>query len=192
MKRYILILASILVCWSASAQKPTKEEKKAQRMERRAEREREQHIKDSLYWAKIFEKQDASIEKRRRESVTDIIATVPLSADEALEYVAKTLIDSDYMITVDKEYKTISTAARGAGLGSYSLYFRFSDNTIKACAFGHFNSGVAFHGIVVTSNGAEKLKNVGNEGSLSRTAFTAYETILKNIPGATLQYIEGE
>ena len=84
MKRYILILASILVCWSASAQKPTKEEKKAQRMERRAEREREQHIKDSLYWAKIFEKQDASIEKRRREGSTDIVATIPIDVESAL------------------------------------------------------------------------------------------------------------
>lgn len=193
MKRYILILVSILVCWSASAQKPTKEEKKAQRMERRAEREREQHIKDSLYWAKIFEKQDASIEKRRREGSTDIVATIPIGVESALKHVAKELINADYIINVDKEFGTITTQPMSAGGVNYTLYFRFSEDeegcVVKACAFGHGNVGIAMYGIVKTSEKTVKIESGGIEGSVSQIAFDAMKKAVEKLPGVKITYI---
>ena len=200
MRRLILILASILVCWSAIAQKPTKEERKAlqaerkaMRIEHRAERAEYYRIKDSLLWAEINRADSIRNVERKKEGTTDIIATTSLSVTKAIDHVARSLIAADYVIAVDKEYGTIKTEQVSAEGINYSLYFRFvhHDNgtEVKACAFAHRNAGIAMYGIVSTNSYTVKVTN-GHHQSVSHTAFSAYEKVLITLPDVQLQYIK--
>ena len=192
MKRFILALALIAVCASAYAQKPTKEEKKAARMERRAEAARQQHIKDSLYWARYDYEDSLYREKMKKLGATDIVTVVPMSAGDALDRVAKELIRATYIIDVNKEYGTIKTEPVHAGSANYTLYFSVDgteeQSTIRACAFAHGNVGVAMYGIVRTHEMTVKIENRGVEGSTNKVAFEALERILKVFEGAELRY----
>lgn len=192
MKRFILALALIAVCASAYAQKPTKEEKKAARLERRAEAVRQQHIKDSLFWAKYDYEDSIYRDKMKKERATDIIAVVPMSAADALDRVAKALIRATYIIDVNKEYGTIKTEPVHAGMANYTLYFTVEgsdeQSTVRACAFGHGSAGVAMYGIVRTHEMTVKMENRGVEGSANKVAFEAIERILKGFEGAELKY----
>jgi hypothetical protein len=78
MKRFILALALILTCVSAHAQKPTKEEKKAEREERA-------RVRDSIYIAETEARINATLklrgydiaEKKHIENVKNNIDTIP-------------------------------------------------------------------------------------------------------------------
>lgn len=192
MKRFILALALVLAYASVYAQKPTKEEKKAARMERRAEAERQQHIKDSLFWAKCYYEDSLYRVQMKRERATDVMVVVPMSTTAAMDRVAKALIRMSYMIDVDKEYGTIKTAPVHAGMANYTLYFTFEGTdelcTVRACAFGHGNTGIAMYGIVRTHEVTVKLEYKGSEGSVNRTAFDAIERILKGFENTELKY----
>lgn len=192
MRKYILALALIAVCASAYAQKPTKEEKKAARMERREEAKREQRIRDSLFWADINIKDSIRREERKKEGATDIIALVSVSPDIAMDHIAKGLIRSSYMIEANKEYGTIKTEPIHAGMADYTLYFAIEgteqQSIIRACGFAHTNTGIAMHGIVRTHNVTVKLENVGVEGSTCKVAFKELERILKSFEGVILKY----
>lgn len=195
MSRLIVILALSLVCWSAPAQKLTKEEKKAQRIERRAEREREQHIKDSIYWAKIFAKQDASIEARKNEGATAIVATTSIPAADALNTIARSLISSGYVIRVDKEYGTINTEPIWGNGASYSLHYVVEEkpegSQVKGFAYAHGQVSAFSLGLGI---GTSKLIDVrieygGVENSTSMIAFRALHKNASSLPDVSIKYV---
>ena len=182
MRRFIIVLALILACASCSVQNQT----------RRAERAEYYRVKDSLFWAERKVLDSIRREERKKEGAVEIIAKSTLTSDKAIDIVAKALISADYMISVDKEYGTITTQAISAGMGSYSLYFRFADNTVTGCAFSHMNIGIAMSHIVATNQSVDKITNYGMRGSLNRIAFDSCEKILLAIPNAELIYRKEE
>jgi hypothetical protein len=127
----------------------------------------------------------------RKEKATDIVAIVPMSMSEAMDFVAKALIRASYMIEVDKEYGTIKTAPVHAGMANYTLYFTFEatdqQSIVRSCAFGHGNTGIAMYGIVQTHEVTIKLEYKGVEGSTNRAAFDAIENILKGFENAVIK-----
>lgn len=199
MRRLILALVLSLVSVSGFAQKMTPEEKaalkaekQAHRLERRKEREEMRRIQDSLWWANYNYTDSLEKAKRKKDEATDVIAVVPMSAAAAIDRVAKELIRATYIIEVSKEYGTIKTEPVHAGMANYTLYFSVEgseeQSTIRACAFGHGNAGVAMYGIVRTHEVTMKLNYRGMEGSTQRAAFDAIERILKGFEGAVLSY----
>lgn len=198
MRRVILILAFIGVCVSGFAQKLTKEERAALREQRRAEREERWRIQDSIYNAEVSQEIDKSLQKAypygaEKEYATDIQAECELSMQEAIDTIARALIDADYMIKVDKEYNTITTEPISYANATYSLYFRFypagSGCKVKACAYAYGNVGIAMYGIVHTSTQTIKVENRGSMNSLFRAVFAIYEKMLLSLPEAKLTYI---
>lgn len=196
MRNLILILASMLLCCSVSAQELTKEQRKEMRIQKRMAALREQHIKDSLFWAEIHKADSIRHVERKKEGVTDIVATTSLSLAKAIDHVARSLIAADYVVSVDKEYNTITTQQISDGNANYSLYFRFREingmTEVKACGFVYKNVGVAMYGIVSTNTHTLKVENSGVIGSTFHNVFKAYENILLSLPEAQFQYIKEE
>ena len=192
MRRLILILASILLCWSADAQELTKEQRKEIREQKKIAAARKQQIKDSLFLVERHKKDSILRDKIIKESATDIIATTSLSMTQAFDYIAKALIAADYVISVDKEYGTITTQRISCGHATYSLYFRFSEkengSEVKACGFAYGTVGIAMYGIVSANEHTFKVENSKTKGSVFYNVFTTYEKILLSLPDAQLKY----
>lgn len=197
MRRVILILASILLCYSALGQndKATiKAQKKAERAERRRVRDSLETEEIRQYWREIHIQDSIRHEERKREGATAILAVSPVSPAEALDRIARALIRFGYVLRVDKEYGTINTEPKWGNGASYTLHYVIEQHPegcqTKGFAYGHgqvntFHAGLGF-GFSKTMD--IRLEYGGIKNSPTMIAFGELYKYLTALPETRITY----
>jgi hypothetical protein len=109
---------------------------------------------------------------------------------EAYDIIINALLDDGYIIAEkDKEYYTIKTEAKNAGLARYDLSFRIKeqDGKVYADISGRVHTMFTLYG--VTHQFAEPMQNIGTEGSANKVGFCAMEKYAHMLSHTTIQYI---
>lgn len=128
--------------------------------------------------------------KSQKGANTIIIATTYETRDEAFSTLINALLDAGYIIAEkDKEYYTIKTELKDAGLAKYDLSFRVKEKDEKVLAeiSGRVHGTVALYGVIRTF--AEPLVNKGVEGSANRIGFSEMEKFANLLSHTNIDYI---
>lgn len=128
--------------------------------------------------------------KAQKGTNTLIVATTYETRDEAFSTLINALLDAGYIIAEkDKEYYTIKTELKDAGLAKYDLSFRVKEKDDKVLAeiSGRVHGTVALYGVVRTF--AEPLVNKGVEGSANRVGFSEMEKFANLLSHTNIDYI---
>lgn len=198
MRKSIFVFVLSLICISGFAQKPTKEERKAIREQRRAEREEYYRIQDSLFCEEKHRQDSIWHEERKREGATAIQALSPISPSEALDRIARALIKFGYVLRVDKEYGTINTEPKWGNGASYTLHYVIEQHPegciAKGFATAHgqvntFHSGLGF-GYSKTLD--VRIEYGGSKNSPSMIAFRELYNYLTALPKTIITYYRDE
>lgn len=187
MRKYVII-ALFLAIIPVAAPAQTKQEIKAQK---RAERAETRRILDSIYNAEDEARIKAYEEKERRKNAnTLIVTTTYASQGEAYNTLINALLDSGYLIAEkDKEFYTIKTEIKDAGLARYDLAFRVKaqDGKIMVEISGRVHMTFAMYGIVNTF--VEPITNKGADGSANKVGFSEMERYSNILPHTNVDYI---
>lgn len=190
-----LLIALLLLGATASAQVPTKAEYKAMRKAEKAELRR---LKDSIWNARYEAQMQAQWEQeqarreaeQRRKANTLVVETTYATRAEAYDILINALLDDGYIIAEkDKEYYTIKTETKNAGLARYDLSFRVKeqDGKVYADISGRVHTTFTIYG--VTHQNADPIQNVGTEDSANKVGFRAMEKYAHMLSHTTIQYI---
>lgn len=183
-----LLIALLLLGVGLNAQVPTKAEMKALRKAERAELRR---LQDSIWNARYEAQLQAQREEeQRRNANTLVVKTTYATRAEAYDILINALLDDGYIIAEkDKEYYTIKTEAKNAGLARYDLSFRIKEQDGKVCAdiSGRVHTMFTIYG--VTHQSADPIENKGTEESANKVGFRAMEKYAHMLSHTTIQYI---
>lgn len=183
-----LLIALLLLGVGLNAQVPTKAEMKALRKAERAELRR---LQDSIWNARYEAQLQAQREEeQRRNANTLVVETTYATREEAYDILINALLDDGYIIAEkDKEYYTIKTEAKNAGLARYDLSFRIKeqDGKVYADISGRVHTMFTLYG--VTHQFAEPMQNIGTEESANKVGFRAMEKYAHMLSHTTIQYI---
>lgn len=183
-----LLIALFLLGVGLNAQVPTKAEMKALRKAERAELRR---LQDSIWNARYEAQLQAQREEeQRRNANTLVVETTYATRAEAYDILINALLDDGYIIAEkDKEYYTIKTEAKNAGLARYDLSFRIKEQDGKVYADISGRAHLMFTIYGVTHQYAEPLQNKGTEESANKVGFRAMEKYAHMLSHTTIQYI---
>lgn len=190
MKIRIITLLFLLFCSYAGmyAQTPTKAEIKAQK---RAEKAEARRIQDSIWNAQNAEQIQAEIkEEMRKNANTLIVTTTYETRDEAFNTIINALLDAGYIIgEKDKEFYTIKTEQKDAGLAKYDLLFRAKEQDKKVLVeiSGRVHGAIALYGVIRTFS--EPLVNKGVQGSANKVGFAEMLRFANLLPHSHIDYI---
>jgi hypothetical protein len=190
-----LLIALLLLGVGLNAQVPTKAEMKALRKAERAELRR---LQDSIWNARYEAQMQAQREEeqrrreaeQRRNANTLVVETTYATMAEAYDIIINALLDDGYIIAEkDKEYYTIKTEAKNAGLARYDLSFRIKeqDGKVYADISGRVHTMFILYG--VTHQSADPIENKGTEESANKVGFRAMEKYAHMLSHTTIQYI---
>lgn len=183
-----LLIALLLLGVGLNAQVPTKAEMKALRKAERAELRR---LQDSIWNARYEAQLQAQREEeQRRNANTLVVETTYATRAEAYDILINALLDDGYIIAEkDKEYYTIKTEAKNAGLARYDLSFRIKeqDGKVYADISGRVHTMFTLYG--VTHQSADPIENKGTEESANKVGFRAMEKYAHMLSHTTIQYI---
>lgn len=183
-----LLIALFLLGMGLNAQVPTKAEIKALRKAERAELRR---LQDSIWNARYEAQLQAQRqEEQRRNANTLVVETTYATRAEAYDILINALLDDGYIIAEkDKEYYTIKTETKNAGLARYALSFRIKeqDGKVYADISGRVHTMFTLYG--VTHQSADPIENKGTEESANKVGFRAMEKYAHMLSHTTIQYI---
>lgn len=183
-----LLIALLLLGVGLNAQVPTKAEMKALRKAERAELRR---LQDSIWNARYEAQLQAQREEeQRRNANTLVVETTYATREEAYDILINALLDDGYIIAEkDKEYYTIKTETKNAGLARYDLSFRIKeqDGKVYADISGRVHTMFTLYG--VTHQSADPIENKGTEESANKVGFRAMEKYAHLLSHTTIQYI---
>lgn len=183
-----LLIALLLLGVGLNAQVPTKAEMKALRKAERAELRR---LQDSIWNARYEAQLQAQREEeQRRNANTLVVETTYATRAEAYDILINALLDDGYIIAEkDKEYYTIKTETKNAGLARYDLSFRIKeqDGKVYADISGRVHTMFTLYG--VTHQSADPIENKGTEESANKVGFRAMEKYAHLLSHTTIQYI---
>lgn len=183
-----LLIALLLLGVGLNAQVPTKAEMKALRKAERAELRR---LQDSIWNARYEAQMQAQREEeQRRNANTLVVETTYATRAEAYDILINALLDDGYIIAEkDKEYYTIKTETKNAGMARYDLSFRVKEQDGKIYADISGRAHLMFTIYGVTHQYAEPLQNKGTEESTNKVGFRAMEKYAHMLSHTTIQYI---
>lgn len=183
-----LLIALLLLGVGLNAQVPTKAEMKALRKAERAELRR---LQDSIWNARYEAQMQAQREEeQRRNANTLVVETTYATRAEAYDILINALLDDGYIIAEkDKEYYTIKTETKNAGMARYDLSFRVKeqDGKVYADISGRVHTMFTLYG--VTHQSADPIENKGTEESANKVGFRAMEKYAHLLSHTTIQYI---
>lgn len=197
MRRVILILAFILLCYSAFGQddKATiKAQKKAERAERRRVRDSLETEEIRQYWREIHIQDSIRHEERKREGATAIRALSPISPADALDLIARALIKFGYILRVDKDYGTINTEPKWGNGASYTLHYVIEEHPegcqVKGFAYAHGQVNTFHIGLGIGSSKSidMRIEYGGIKNSPSMIAFGELFKYLTALPETRITY----
>lgn len=183
-----LLIALLLLGVGLNAQVPTKAEIKALRKAERAELRR---LQDSIWNARYEAQLQAQREEeQRRNANTLVVETTYATRAEAYDILINALLDDGYIIAEkDKEYYTIKTETKNAGLARYDLSFRIKEQDGKVYADISGRVHIMFTLYGVTHQSADPIENKGTEESANKVGFRAMEKYAHMLSHTTIQYI---
>ena len=183
-----LLIALLLLGVGINAQVPTKAEMKALRKAERAELRR---LQDSIWNARYEAQMQAQREAEQRSNAnTLVVETTYATRAEAYDILINALLDDGYIIAEkDKEYYTIKTETKNAGMARYDLSFRVKqqDGKVYADISGRVHTMFTLYG--VTHQSADPIENKGTEESANKVGFRAMEKYAHMLSHTTIQYI---
>lgn len=193
MNRHIVFLVLILLHFGQITHAQTYDLKAERKATRQQLRERRQHIRDSLETVLLLEEKD----RQARYDAREILVTTTFnSCSDALSYLANSLLNNGHSFAqIDKEYHTIRTDIKSAGMAAYDIFFRLyrnDDSAVLLSVTGRIHTSVSPHHGLVSSNhtSADPVTNRGMRGSALQIAWNDMETMAASIPHTTIQYIK--
>lgn len=192
MKKTIVLLVLHASIITAGAQELTKKEI---RVDTKAQKEQMRRQQDSL---RAVEEEQARMAyeagQAKKGANTILCVTTFKTKDEAFVYLVNKLYDDGYIVTEkDRDFHTLATDRRDAGMASYSLHFRIIeiDGFIIADISGRIYTSVTTWSGLLSSqhNFAEPIENRGMEGSALQIGFGEMERYAATLPHEAIKYV---